>query len=90
MAKKDIKTNIEELKKTIDYVAKDILKKSMPMKYAKAILNHKDKVTNHTLFEDVFAFILDTELWKTKERYCRYDVEVAIGQELLRRLNIEL
>ena len=78
---------MKEFKKTIEYVATDILNESMSNKLAKAILNSKSKNTNRKLIEDIFEFMLNTELWKTEQKYIREDVNYAIEKCFVNRLN---
>ena len=65
------------------------LEEIIPKELVETILNHKHKITNRKLIEEIFEYILNTELWKFKQCYCREDVRVAIVKCLINRLKID-
>lgn len=85
-----MKEMTKEEKEKIESEITEILQNAVSNKYAKNILELKDDTTGNTLMNDIIKNIVQTAAWSYEKYYNDIDLKLAIGKELLTRLDIKI
>ena len=85
-----MKEMTKEEKEKIESEITKILQNAVSNKYTKNILELKDDTTGNTLMDDIIKNIIQTAAWSYEKYYNDIDLKLAIGKELLTRLNTKI
>lgn len=85
-----MKEMTKEEKEKIESEITEILQNAVSNKYTKNILELKDDTTGNTLMDDIIKNIIQTAAWSYEKYYNDIDLKLAIGKELLTRLNAKI
>lgn len=85
-----MKEMTKEEKEKIESEITEILQNAVSNKYTKNILELKDDTTGNTLMDDIVKNIVQTAAWSYEKYYNDIDLKLAIGKELLTRLNAKI
>lgn len=79
----------KEERKEIERLITSILSNAVTSDYAIYMLEEYDECTENTLMEDIIKNVLSTSSWEDEGYYNEDDIRLAIGRELIARLDVD-
>ena len=85
-----MKEMTKEEREKIESEISEILQNAVSSKYSTRLLGLKDNITGNTLMDDIIKNIVCTAAWSYEKYYNDIDLKLAIGKELLTRLDTKI
>lgn len=80
----------EEQRKEIKMLIQQIFSKAVTSDYARYMLEDIDIITGNTMMDDIIKNVIETSAWEEEGYYSDDDVRLAIGRELMARLDVQV
>ena len=77
-------------RKEIEDLIYQIFSKAVTDDYARYMLEDIDMITSNTMMEDIIQHVISTSAWKEEGCYSDDDIRMAIGRELMARLDVQV
>lgn len=79
----------EEQRKELKNDIVNIMNRAISSEYVNKILNQYDYISDETFIDAVIKNVLETSAWEDEGYYNDDDIRLAIGRELVARLDAE-